>query len=204
MATIPVGDYPRALCFNSQCNTVYCANANSDNVTVIDGATDSVLATVAVGDYPCALYYNSHDNKVYCANYKGDDVTIVNGINNRVLTSIGVGEGPLALVWNSEQDRMSVANYRGGTVSVIRDSAPAGLAAGPKVAGRAMNSLPTVVSDVLLMPQGGQQSAISELLDAGGRRVASLHPGPNDARSLAPGVYFVRQTEKVSKVVLIR
>jgi hypothetical protein len=30
------------------------------------------------------------------------------------------------------------------------------------------------------------------LLDAAGRKVMDLRPGPNDVRSLASGVYFVR------------
>ncbi len=62
------GDGPCALCYNPTNNKVYCANDGSDSVTVIDGATNSVIATVAVGDWPCALCYNPTDNKVYCAN----------------------------------------------------------------------------------------------------------------------------------------
>jgi hypothetical protein len=30
------------------------------------------------------------------------------------------------------------------------------------------------------------------LLDSSGRKVLDLHPGANDVRALAPGVYFVR------------
>ena len=63
------GSDPYALCYNPTNNKVYCANDSSDNVTVIDGATDSVIATVTAGSDPCALCYNPTDNKVYCANY---------------------------------------------------------------------------------------------------------------------------------------
>ncbi len=39
---------------------------------------------------------------------------------------------------------------------------------------------------------GSQQTGDGgELLDASGRRVMLLHPGPNDVRALAPGVYFI-------------
>ena len=38
-------------------------------MTVIDGATDRVIATVTAGNYPRALCYNPTNNKVYCANY---------------------------------------------------------------------------------------------------------------------------------------
>jgi YVTN family beta-propeller protein len=45
--TIHVGAAPGDLCYGSQENKVYCANEDDDNVTVIDGETNAVLATVA-------------------------------------------------------------------------------------------------------------------------------------------------------------
>jgi len=44
------------------------------------------------------------------------------------------------------------------------------------------------------------------LLDITGRRVADLHPGANDIRHLAPGVYFVRRegNKMTTKVVIQR
>ncbi|MBM3323775.1 T9SS type A sorting domain-containing protein [candidate division WOR-3 bacterium] len=49
------------------------------------------------------------------------------------------------------------------------------------------------------------------LLDASGRKVADLHPGANDLRSLPPGVYFVRKVtgrgrdgSPVRKVIIAR
>ena len=64
-----VGSGPCALVYDSVNNKVYCANNGSDNVTVIDGASNQVITTVAAGSCPCALCYNPQDNKVYCANY---------------------------------------------------------------------------------------------------------------------------------------
>jgi hypothetical protein len=37
------------------------------------------------------------------------------------------------------------------------------------------------------------------LLNATGRKVTGLVPGPNDVRHLAPGVYFVRQASGVER-----
>jgi photosystem II stability/assembly factor-like uncharacterized protein len=42
------------------------------------------------------------------------------------------------------------------------------------------------------------------LLDAAGRRVMSLRPGPNDVSRLAPGVYFVRAAGQCRRVVIVR
>jgi YVTN family beta-propeller protein len=48
---------------------VYCANWNGTNVTVIDGATNTVVATVPSGRAPLTPSYNSTDNKAYCASH---------------------------------------------------------------------------------------------------------------------------------------
>ena len=40
-----------------------------------------------------------------------------------------------------------------------------------------------------------RESVGASLLDATGRKVLDLHPGANDVRALAPGVYFVRGTK---------
>ena len=45
-------------------NKIYCANKGSDNIAVIGGAVDSVIATVAAGSGPRALCYNPRDNTV--------------------------------------------------------------------------------------------------------------------------------------------
>ena len=49
IATIPVGSNPWIVDANPVTNKIYVANRGSDNVSVIDGSTDTVLTTVAVG-----------------------------------------------------------------------------------------------------------------------------------------------------------
>jgi YVTN family beta-propeller protein len=75
--TIPVGDYPCDIAWNSTNNKVYCANVFSDTVTVIDGATNSVIKTIPVGDGPCAFAYNPIQNRVYVANYYGSSISVI-------------------------------------------------------------------------------------------------------------------------------
>jgi YVTN family beta-propeller protein len=52
--TITVGDFPGALVYNPTNNKVYCANEGSASVTVIDGATNTVITTIGVGNSPCS------------------------------------------------------------------------------------------------------------------------------------------------------
>jgi hypothetical protein len=71
----------------------------------------------------------------------------------------------------------------------------------------------TIARNVLLLPEAasGQPQAAS-LMDAGGRQVLDLKPGPNHISRLAPGVYFVRGElqapghgpQRIRKVIVTR
>jgi len=72
---------------------------------------------------------------------------------------------------------------------------------------------PTIIRGALLLPGASCRGPLAAgLLDITGRRVLALHPGPNDLRALAPGVYFVREepgsawlhTRAVQKVVVTK
>jgi hypothetical protein len=73
-----------------------------------------------------------------------------------------------------------------------------------------MSAGPTIVRGVLFLPDspGLRVSASPCLLDASGRKVTALRPGPNDVSALSPGVYFVRERQAQAlatrKVVLAR
>ena len=59
-ASIPVGTYPKFLAVNQATNRVYVSNFVSNNVSVIDGDSNSVVATIPVGQLPQALVYVSN------------------------------------------------------------------------------------------------------------------------------------------------
>jgi YVTN family beta-propeller protein len=210
---LPDSSVPLALCYNATDNRVYCAyislDRDGDDVMVIDGATNSVLATVSAGYNPHALCYNSQNNKVYCANEASDNVTVIGGATNQVLQTIGVGRRPRDFTWNPVQNRVYVANYGGSSISVLRDSA-VGIEEGPKPQASSSKPAATVVRGVLFLsgdcPRTGTVPSV--LLDASGRKVMLFRPGPNDVSRLAPGVYFVReaqaQAQAVRKVVIQR
>jgi hypothetical protein len=51
----------------------------------------------------------------------------------------------------------------------------------------------TIVRGLLFLPEASSHKPqAASLLDISGREVLNLHPGANDVRALAPGVYFVR------------
>jgi len=61
---------------------------NSDNVSVIDGATNTVLATVPAGDGAGAVAVNTSTNAIYVANFNDNTVTVIDGLTNTVVTTI--------------------------------------------------------------------------------------------------------------------
>ena len=58
----------------------------------------------------------------------------------------------------------------------------------------------TIVRGLLFLPPAASHEPQStSLLDISGRKVLDLHPGANDVRALAPGVYFVREASGVGR-----
>jgi hypothetical protein len=83
----------------------------------------------------------------------------------------------------------------------------------PKAEARVANSSATVVRGVLFLAGATScKPQAASLLDASGRKVLDLVPGPNDVSRLSPGVYFVRgaqaqaqaQAQAIGKVILTR
>jgi YVTN family beta-propeller protein len=164
--------------------------------------------TIPVGSNPQALCYNPQNNKVYCANYGSGNVTVVDGASNRVLRTIGVGDEPVDFCHNPQQNRVYVANYNGSSVSVLRDSG-GGIEETMNAEVRT-TSAPTTVREILFLSGLGTQSqspgrdwvmSRAVLLDAAGRKVMDLRPGPNDVRRLGAGVYFVRAVSREPSAV---
>jgi len=66
---------------------------------------------------------------------------------------------------------------------------------------RMANSGATVVRGVLFLPTSASpKPQAASLLDISGRKVMDLHPGANDIRTLAPGVYFVREESQAASL----
>ena len=139
-------------------------------------------------------------------------MTVIDGMSDQVLRTITVGEGPIDFCHNPVQNRVYVANCGGSSFSVLRDSG-GGVQETPNAEVRTAN-VATIVRGVLLLGHCPRTGTVPKtvLLDISGRRVMDLHPGPNDVRSLAPGVYFVRsepsaesrRPSAVRKVIITR
>ncbi len=115
--SVTAGDGPYAICVSPITNKIYVANTASDNVTVIDGATNT-STTVATGSYPYAICVNPNTNKIYVANNNSDNVTVIDGATNST-TTVAVGLSPLAICVNPNTNKIYVANRFGDNVTII-------------------------------------------------------------------------------------
>jgi YVTN family beta-propeller protein len=54
--------------------------SKNNNVSVIDGNTNTVVTTIAVGDYPDKITVNPINNRIYVANALGGSVSVIDGL----------------------------------------------------------------------------------------------------------------------------
>src|SRR5438132_284843 len=112
--TVPVGASPGGVAVSPAGTRVYVANAcgtdsgcNSFDglVSVIDTATNAIVATVPVGASPVGVAFAPSGGRVYVANRCGTDVSCAFGngtmsaidtTTNTVVATIAVGQGPVA------------------------------------------------------------------------------------------------------------
>jgi YVTN family beta-propeller protein len=98
-------------------NRIYVANDTSDNVTVIDGATNAT-ATVPTGDHPLSVAVNPVTNKIYVACQNSDNVTVIDGATNDTAI-VPAGSHPAAVAVDPVSNKIYVACQNSATVTVI-------------------------------------------------------------------------------------
>jgi YVTN family beta-propeller protein len=91
IAIIGVGWNPAALTVNTQFGEdgiLYVANAGSNNVSVISGASNTVVASVPVGSDPRGIAYDSNNNDIYVNDEGSGTASVISGKTNTVIATI--------------------------------------------------------------------------------------------------------------------
>jgi YVTN family beta-propeller protein len=105
-------------------NRVYTVNSGENSVTVIDGATNAVIATVRTGSNCNNVAVNPTTNKIYVTNNFGHTVTVIDGATNTA-TAVRVGQGPRGIAVNPVTNKIYTANYGSKDSTEIDGSANA-------------------------------------------------------------------------------
>ena len=97
----------------------YVANSGSGTVSVIDTATDAVVATVTVGTSPDGVAVSPDGSRVYVASSGRGTVSVIDTATDTVAGTVNVGTFPVGVAVSPDGSRVYVANLGSGTVSVI-------------------------------------------------------------------------------------
>jgi YVTN family beta-propeller protein len=97
------------------------ANLLDNTVSLIDGASNRVVATIPVGSEPVSVGVNPTTNRIYVTNSNSSTMSVIDGASNRVVATIPVGTDPSGVGVNPTTNRIYVANEGSNTVIVVDD-----------------------------------------------------------------------------------
>jgi 40-residue YVTN family beta-propeller repeat len=77
LGTIAVGTSPHGVAYSPSNDRIYVANASSNNVSVINPATNTVVTSIAVGTSPHGVAYSPSNDRIYVSNFDSNNVSIL-------------------------------------------------------------------------------------------------------------------------------
>jgi YVTN family beta-propeller protein len=122
VTNVPVGPYPTGIAYDAINGQLYVAETGTDQVSVINGSTNTLVGKVTVGAAPIGIAFDSANGDIYVADLYSGTVSVINGSTNAVIATVLVGGGPDAVAFDSSNGNVYVVNTRSFTVSVISDS----------------------------------------------------------------------------------
>jgi len=115
---ISVGKDPEAVAINPETNRIYVANNASGSVSIINGATDAVIATVNVGELPYAIAVNPGTDKAYVAKTFSNVVTVVDGTTESA-TFLQPSVQPDTVTVDPGLNRIYLTSYQSQEITVV-------------------------------------------------------------------------------------
>ena len=98
---------------------IFVTNERSDDVTIIQADSGTVLKTLAVGKRPRGVTASADGKRVYIANSNSDSLSVVDTAALNVVNSFPAGKDPEGLTFNREGTLLYVVNENESAVTVI-------------------------------------------------------------------------------------
>ena len=137
---------------------IYVGNLGSDNVSVLDSRTNTVIGTIPVGDGPSAMAIAPDGSRAYVVNQNSDSVSVIDLATNTTLGApIPVGDGPSAIAITPDGSRAYVAIRNTNSVSMI--DTRSNTVVGPAIG---VGSLP---QGIAITPDGARAYVSNDLPD---------------------------------------
>jgi len=164
-----------------------------DSVLAIDATSDTVTARLSTSVSYKAACFDHTGRYLFCASHFDSTMRIYDTEVDSLVGTYRFLPPPStnpAITSNPERGSIYVGCQ---DVILVYSDLPPGVEEGQLQASSSKTQA-TVVRGVLFLPPS-LLSPPSSLLSVDGRKVLDLHPGANDVRALAPGVYFVREAQ---------
>jgi len=113
---------PTAVAYDPANQYMYVVNFNSNNVSVINSTTDTVVQSFTVGNKPVSVAYNPVNQYVYVVNFNSNNVSVINSTTDTVVQSFTVGAEPIGVGYDPVNQYMYVSGEDTNSVSVINST----------------------------------------------------------------------------------
>jgi YVTN family beta-propeller protein len=118
---ITVGTTPISLRFNSSRSFLYVANYDSNNVSVVDISTKTVVNTISVGTNPLHLQLDPDNDRMYVANL-GGSVSVIDTNSQSVIATIsGLPSQPRQVAVDNVNRKLYVSSYYTNNITVVNN-----------------------------------------------------------------------------------
>ncbi|RZQ64220.1 YncE family protein [Amycolatopsis suaedae] len=117
--TVTVGDRPTALDVNSETGMIYVANTDSGTVSVVEGASNLVVATIGVGGSPSDVAVNDETKRVYVASPVTGTITVIDGESNTIAGVIAAGPATSTVDVDETANVVIAGSSKGGAVAFV-------------------------------------------------------------------------------------
>ncbi len=184
MATIPVGEVPEAIAYDSAQDEMFVANTGSANVSVISDSTNRVVASVPVGSYGSGGYsgmaYDPVTDQVFVSRPYANNVSIISAGTDTVAENVQLSD-PFGVAYDTVKEELFVADCSNpGSVTVINGASDsvASTIAFPGNLGPCRVAYDSGKGEVFVAnavpATGGSQSYVNVLSDATNTIVATI------------------------------
>lgn len=116
--TINVGSNPFGVVYDPVHDYFYVGNSGGgagNTISVISGASDTVIATITGDTGPYGMAWDSTNNRVYVANENGPTVSVIDTNTNTITQTISGFTRPYGVAFNTINDKVYVTEATGGT-----------------------------------------------------------------------------------------
>src|SRR5438067_3935904 len=97
----------------------FVTNEKSDDVTVIQASTGTVVKTIAVGKRPRGVAASLDGKRVYVANSNSDSLSVIDTTTLSVIETLPCGRDPEGLAFNRAGTLLYVVNENDSSVTVV-------------------------------------------------------------------------------------